>query len=173
MSIKIKIICFDEATEAIAIRSVLERFHFKVELAHVGRPNDFLNELNDPDSKYIILSGHGSSKQFNMPELGEGVYETCEPKNITSEVIKERINVSNKVIISTACSTGSEELAKEFINKQNIYIAPRDDIEEPASLLFVIRFFYEHLVMNKSIKESFNIVRENDNETNLYKLFME
>lgn len=37
----IKIICFDEATEAIALRSVLERFNFKVELAYVGRPNDF------------------------------------------------------------------------------------------------------------------------------------
>ncbi|MGI6781405.1 MAG: delta-aminolevulinic acid dehydratase [Acholeplasmataceae bacterium] len=144
-----------------------------MELAFIGRPNDFIEELNNSNSKYIILSDRGLSKQFNMPELGEDVYETNEPNNIISEVIKEKINIRKKVIIFTACSTGSEELAKEFINKQNIYIAPRDDIEGPASLLFVIRFFYEHLVMNKSIKESFNIVRENDNETNLYKLFME
>ena len=50
----IKIICFDEATEAIALRSVLERFNFKVELAYVGRPNDFLSELNNSEAIYII-----------------------------------------------------------------------------------------------------------------------
>lgn len=106
-----------------------------------------------------------------MSELGKIVYEIGEPKNITSEVLEEVLNLQNKVVISTACSTGSNNLAKPFVGNDNIYIAPEDDVDGSSSLLFVIRFFYEHLTLNKSIEESFNIARQNDKQTKLYQLF--
>lgn len=59
-----------------------------------------------------------------MPILGDNVYEKGEPIHITGEVIRERINLTNKIIISTYCATGNNELARLFTNKGNIYIAP-------------------------------------------------
>ena len=171
MSNKVKILCFDDALEAITIRSVLESFDAKVEIAYIGRPNAFIEELNNSDDyKYIILSGHGDNK-FIMPVLAEDIYEEDEPKDITSEVIKEKININNKIIISICCNTGTTNIAESFIQKENTYIAPSDFIEGTAALFFVIKFFYEHFVLKKSIVDSYNNSMINDNETRLYKLF--
>lgn len=168
---KVKILCFDDALESIAIRSVLESFDIKVEISYIGRPNTFIEELNNIDDyKYIILSGHGDNK-FIMPVLAEDIYEKDEPRDITSEVIDEKINISNKIIISMCCNTGTSELAESFVKKDNIYIAPSDFIEGTAVLFFVIKFFYEHLVLNKSIIDAYNSSMINDDETKLYKIF--
>lgn len=171
MSNKVKILCFDDSLEAITIRSVLESFGIKVEIAYIGRPNAFIEELNKTDDcKYIILSGHGDNK-FIMPVLAESIYEEDEPKDITSEVVNEKINISNKTIISMCCNTGTIDLAESFVKKGNTYIAPSDFIEGTAALFFVIKFFYEHLVLNKSLIDAYNFSMQNDEETKLYKIF--
>jgi len=167
----IKIICFDEATEAIALRSVLERFNFKVELAYVGRPNDFLSELNNSEAIYIILSGHGNKDEFLMPVLAEDVYEENEPKHINGMVLREKLTATHKIIISTACQTGSQDLAMPFLLKDNIYIAPTDSVDGSSSLFFVIRLLYENLVLNKTLVVAFNFAKETDHETRLFRLF--
>lgn len=167
----IKILCFDEATEAIALRGVLERFNFKVELAYIGRPNDFIYELNNSKAQYIILSGHGNKDEFLMPILGEDVYEEDEPRQITSKVLEEKLTATDKIIISTACQTGTQNLAISFLNKDNIYIAPTDYVEGSSSLFFVIRLLYEKLVLNKTLDIAFNLAKENDHETRVFKLF--
>ena len=38
-------------------------------------------------------------------------------------------------------------------------------------VFFVIKFFYEHLVLNKSLIDAYNFSMQNDEETKLYKIF--
>ena len=107
----------------------------------------------------------------NIVYIAENIYEADEPKDITSEVVNEKINISNKTIISMCCNTGTIDLAEAFVKKGNTYIAPSDFIEGTAALFFVIKFFYEHLVLNKSLIDAYNFSMQNDEETKLYKIF--
>lgn len=50
--------------EAIAIKSMLESFDIKVETSYIGRPNQFINEVNNNDSDFIIICGHGEKDRF-------------------------------------------------------------------------------------------------------------
>ncbi len=167
----VKILDIGSSLEAIAIRSVLESFNIKVEISFIGRPNQFIQEINDSSNKYIIICGHGEKNKFLMPILADDIYEKDEPIHITSEVVNEKISISNKVIISTCCATGTKELANAFTSKGNLYVAPTDYIDGNAALFFVIKLLYEHMVLNKSIDVSFALAKENDNETKLFNFF--
>lgn len=169
---KIKIIEINATLESVALRSVLEEFGYKVEIAYIGRPNQFIKELNEStEFDYIIISGYGEKERFLMPILAENVYEKDEPKHITLDIIQTKIMISNKIILSTCCSTGNIELATPFLKKGNVFIGPKGDIEGSSSMFFIIQFFYEHLVMNKFVNDAYELSMNNDNETKLFTLF--
>lgn len=77
------------------------------------------------------------------PVLGEEVYEKEEPRgNFSSEEIRKYINLTGKLILNLGCSTGNPAMAEAF-SENNVYIAPKDDVDGNSALLFTIQLFYE------------------------------
>jgi hypothetical protein len=169
---KVLIVAFSNVgIEYLTLRQVLEAFGFSVYMKYIGRPNHFIEVLEgnieyNPD--YIILSCHGEKESIVMPVLAENVYGINEPRgNFSESEIRQYLKLTEKIIISTGCSTGTNEMIAAFSNHQNTYIAPKDNIEGNSSLFFVISFFYM-LSQNKNVKEAFKLSQKHDKETSLF-----
>lgn len=169
---KVLIVAFANAgIEALSLRQTLESFGFSVYMKLIGRPNHFIEILEgnieyNPD--YLILSCHGEKGNIIMPVLAENVYGINEPReNFSESKIRQYLKLADKIIISTGCSTGTNEMVAAFSSHQNIYIAPMDYIEGNSSLFFVISFFYM-LSQNKNVKEAFKLSQKHDKETSLF-----
>lgn len=167
----------DTGSEVEAIRQTLECFGYKVLNYQISRPNDFINILNnynDYNYKYSIISCHGASGadegKILMPILNDRLYEVNEPKqNFGYKEIEKYNKLNNKVIINTGCSTGkSQDLIKAFTKNNNIYIAPNGDPEGDSSLFFIQNLFYN--LKRYDLFESFEKANNYDNETKIYTL---
>lgn len=118
--------------EPEALRQSLECFGYTVLTIYVGRPNDFVGILKgrlplEPD--YIIIDSHGDESGFIMEELSEEIYAPDEPRgSFSPEDIRRNLELSEKVIISLGCMTGTEKMSEAFA-VGNTYIAPSDYIE--------------------------------------------
>ncbi len=164
----------DTGNEPETMRQVLESFGCLVLTKYIGRPNDFISVLTgtipfDPD--VIILSGHGEDGKFIMPVLGRSVYTEDEPKGNFSPVeINQYLKLTDKVIISTCCTTGRADLAAAF-SRGNTYIAPIDYIEGNAVLLFIVDFFYQVIQNKLTVEAAWNHARSFDKETALFAIY--
>ncbi|NLA73848.1 MAG: delta-aminolevulinic acid dehydratase [Clostridiales bacterium] len=161
--------------EPEAIRQSLECFNCFVAIKYIGRPNDFIDILNDKLSfefDCIILSCHGNSGNIIMPVLADEVYEKDEPKGEFSNFeITKYNNLCDKLIISSGCTTGYKETANAFHKNSNIYIAPIDYIDGNAALFFIIRFFYEISQNKQRMYDAYNKAKQSDDETTLFSYF--
>lgn len=144
----------DTGNEVEALRQVLERFDYFVCVKNIGRPNDFIEVL-----------------QNHMPVLADFVYSDNEPRDdFSSTEIERYLKLSGKTVISLGCTTGCEKLAKAF-SKNNVYIAPNGYIEGNAALFFILRLFYEMASNDTDIKSSYITARETDSETRQFCMF--
>ena len=163
----------DVGNESEALRQVLERMNYFVCMKIVGRPNDFIDFLkgNIFDFDIAILSCHGEDGEICMPILGENVYTESEPRgNLSADEIIKNLKFADKVVLSLGCTTGRKDMAEAF-SKNNTYIASDDYIKGDSALFFAIRFFYE-LSKNSDIKSAFDVARQSDEETKLFKLYL-
>ena len=164
----------DTGSEAEALRQTLEVFNYFVCVMHIGRPNDFIDVLEnkapiDPD--FVIISCHGDDGKIHMPKLAEFVYSEGEPRdNFSSKEVGRYLKLSGKTIINLGCTTGVEELGDVF-SKNNIYIAPCDYIEGIAALFFTLILFYEMTSKGCDIKSAYITARETDDETRQFCMF--
>ena len=160
--------------EPEAIRQVLESFGCLVLTKYIGRPNDFISVLNssgpfDPDT--VILCCHGDDGKIIMPDLDSTVYKDGEPRgNFSAAEIKRYLNLTNKTIINTGCTTGMSDLASAF-SANNIYIAPSDYIEGNAILPFMVDFFYQMIQHKLSVKDAWSHARSLDEDTALFAFY--
>ncbi|UAT32594.1 delta-aminolevulinic acid dehydratase [Pseudobacillus badius] len=165
--------------ESYALRSTLECFGARVTMHWIGRPNDLVDVLSgrerDDKVDYLILNFHGDEGKFCMPELGEDVYETDEPRGEffdAQDVIKYS-NLKNLKVIASGCTLGSSLLATAFLTSGcHSYIGPNDYIDGNSNLMFMMRFFYELISNNKSQQEAFEVARNIDQETSMYQMYL-
>lgn len=161
-------------SEAEAIRQILEFFGFTVLKINIARPDDFIQILSnklDLSFDYLILSCHGKDSKIAMPILGKDIYKEDEPRgNFGHNEIEKYLNFKNKIIISTGCTTGNNELSKAFLVNNNIYIAPENYIEGSSALPFITLLFYE-ITRNKNIKQAFEKAQNIDKETMNFSFF--
>lgn len=162
----------DTGNEPEAIRQALERFGYFVAVKYIGRPNDFVDILNNKPSfgfDCIILSCHGEDGNIIMPVLADDVYEKEEPKGDFShtDIIKYN-NLQEKLIINTGCTTGYKEMSNAFCKNKSVYIAPIDYIDGNATTYFVIKLFYEISQNKMSPYNAYLKAKESDNETALF-----
>lgn len=166
---KVLIVSFSDAgNEAQALRQVLELYGFLVLIKYIGRPNDFIDVLEDKvelNADYIIISCHGEDGRIIMPKLHESIYLQDEPKyDFSSNEIEMYIKLSNKIIINTGCSTGNKNMMDVFSKNNNTYIAPTDYVDGNAVFIFAVNMFYS-LARNIDVITSFNKARQLDNDT--------
>ena len=165
----------DTGNEAEAIRQVVEYFGCQTILYKVGRPMDFINVLNGNNRleniRFLVICGHGVNQRFVMPQLAEDVYIENEPKtDIGIELLEEHAQFQNQIIMTTGCNLA--ELGTIILQKgADAYIAPTDYIDGNAGLQFVVRFFYELLQNQRSIRQAFQLAKTIDKETGLFKLY--
>lgn len=163
----------DTGNEAEALRQVLEYMNFFVGIKKIGRPKDFIDSLSgklpfDPDC--VIISCHGEDGKILMPILGESVYFDDEPRGAFScKEIERCLKMSDKLIVSTGCTTGENDIGAAFSQRNN-YIAPSGYIEGDSALFFVIRLFY-NFVRGKNINDAFLDTQATDSETEMFRFF--
>ena len=136
----------DSELEAMSIRSTIEYYGYQVETKWVGRPNDVLDCLRGQvfrkQTKVFVLCFHGKAGKFVMPKLASNVYVPGEPRsNLGAEELSQ-FNLTNKLILSTACTVGKLPLAKVFTSRRNTYIAASGYVDGNAALLFCHSFFF-------------------------------
>lgn len=151
---------------AMAIRSSLELFRLRVHLhLCVQRRNvvDFLSG-DIPDTEYVILccGGHHAGEGGPVvPGDGQvginfiGVVELVDGKwrsgtfSLTPENIGEYVRLPGRTVICNGCNTGHEALSKDFLDAGcRAYVAPIRSVDQDATALFTIAFFY-HLLCNE------------------------
>lgn len=171
---KVLIVSFgNTGNEAEALRQVLESFGTFVATKYIGRPNDFADVLSGKlpiDADALIFSCHGDEGAFVMPVLGESVYFDGEVRtNFSSREIKEYLKLENKLILSLGCTTGCHEMMEAFA-KNNTYIAPRDYVDGRSALFFAVKFFYELVQNERTVKEACLLAKQTDTETDFFEI---
>jgi hypothetical protein len=154
-----------DALEAMALRAVLERFNFRVEVHWVGSRKEMLEILSGriETSKHVIISCHGAEKGINVPE----------EKPISPSEIQKMANLKGKIVVNLGCLTGKKEYAQAFLEQGKVvaYIAPTDHVHGNSALMFAIRLFYE-LGKKKSLQEAVKTACGLDKRTGLFKLLV-
>ncbi len=135
-------------SEPEALRQMLELFDNRVIMFNIGRPRHFQEVLRGDegtDLDVMIISGHGDEGAFMVPVLGESVYEPDEPRGelFGADEVRKCLRLENKIIMSTACTTGRKDMAEVFSEK-NEYIAYEDYPEGAGVFMDLTRWFYEH-----------------------------
>lgn len=115
--------------DATTLRSNLERFGGKVNLYNTSVANGIVQVLGKNDSKaeYIIINAHGAEEDgvIRMPKLAPEIAAKQPFANrLTAEDLAKFVNVTNKIIINTACGGGHSKLADVFmeVGKAKAYI---------------------------------------------------
>jgi hypothetical protein len=161
--------------EAFSLRSALEYFGFTVVLRHIGRPNDFIKTLHGDSltnqSDFIVLCFHGQNGRFVMPSLSPEIYEPDEPKDgFDHKLIEKNTQLNQQNIIVTGCTLGREKMVSAFLKTNaKSFIGTKEYPEGNAVLFLVISLFYE-ISKGKSLKDSFAIASNIDDETKLFEL---
>lgn len=164
----------DQCTlEALSIRNTLEYFGYKVQVRYIGRPHDFMNILSMENKvDFLLICNHGQDGGFVMPDLGEDVYQSDEPRGLIQiSDLTNQVKLKDAIVLSTACGVGYELMSKVFLDGgARAFIAPGDYVEGSAGLLFVLQYFYMYLLENNSDR-AFKSAASVDNETALFRLF--
>jgi len=170
----------DVGNEPEALRQVLENFGYFVMMHYIGRPNDFRKVLRGEfpfQADCIVISCHGEDGAFEIPVLGQQVYEQDEIRgNYAAADVASELQLKDKLIISLGCTTGQEEMCR-VLGKENLYIAPVDYIQGDSALFFVTRLFYElkrknavNILRCDALEGAFALAKETDDETRLFTL---
>lgn len=146
--------------ESETLRQALESFGFRILRINIGRPNDFIDVLEDKIEfkyDYLIISCHGDQGKIIMDKLDESIYTKNEPKNdFGADEFNKYLNIRDKTIINTGCTTGNKSLANVITSRKNVYIAPNDYINGDSMVLFTILFFY-NLKKENDIVKAYNL----------------
>src|SRR5438046_1860720 len=112
--------------EPYVIRDLAEAYGSTTLRSGSGKASDFLSNLNEADSKYVVLSLHCDQKGLVLPELAQKIAE--KEKYLTHlalEDLREELKINSSVVISTACNTGSSDYGATFLaSGAKAYIAP-------------------------------------------------
>jgi len=150
--------------EAIALRSILEYFNYRVEIHWIGSRPQFLEVLqgNIPTFHYIVLSCHGDETGILVP--GQ--------ESVSSENLSQSVKLPGKIVLGLGCLTGTKPIANAFLKGGcEAYIAPTDFIEGNAALLFAIHLFY-FLADKRTLGEAVDLSQQHDDQCALFKLYL-
>ena len=149
--------------EAMALRSVLECFNYRVEVHWVGSRQQFLEILggNVPTFRYVVLSCHGEDDSILVP------YE----RPVSAAELSNTVQLPGRIVVNLGCRTGTEALATAFLGGGcDAYIAPTDYVDGNAAMLFAIHLFY-FLAKKHTLTEAVEESRKHDAECALFKLY--
>jgi hypothetical protein len=149
--------------EAVALRSVLECFNYRVEVHWVGSRQQFLEILcgNVPTFRYVVLSCHGEDDSILVPN----------ERPVSAAELSNLVQLPERIVVNLGCRTGTEALAAAFLGGGcDAYIAPTDHVKGNAAMMFAIHLFY-FLAEKRPLTEAVEESRKHDAECALFKLY--
>lgn len=163
-----------EPSEAAVLRLLLEYDGYEVRFRQIGRPRDLAEALSDeaPDAGDLIIACHGDAKGIVLPDLhpavaaGEPFREYAGP-----EQIRKYAHLGGRVVVCTGCSTGSEELARAFLDAgASAFIAPSS---EPEDAVFFLAHLYRRLRRGSTLSEAVAFAQSHDDpDARAFRLFL-
>ncbi|MCK2055945.1 hypothetical protein [Methylobacterium sp. 37f] len=155
----VSIVAIGDSGEALLLRALLESLGASVLLHLPGTPADVLLVLGAGGSPadHLVLSGHGDDEGFILGEYGPEIDTRCLTRGRLSPVtLAEHITLPGKVVVSTACETGTAAFGSAFL-KGGVaaYIAPNGSPEGADAVLFVHRLFHQFLARRRPLALAF------------------
>jgi Peptidase family C25 len=146
----VSIAAIGDSGEALLIRSCLESLGAVVTLHLIGTPGDFLKVLSQSRDapRYLVICGHGDENGFVFGEYESEIDISALTKgSLPATALSGRISLSETIVISTACDTGSLQMAEAFLKGgAAAYIAPNGYPGGSEAALFVHMLFHQIMV---------------------------
>ena len=146
----------------MAVRGALELFRLNAYMHYCVQKRNVVDFLAGgvPESDYVVLCCGGANDTrldapmsemkivfLNLVEQVEGKWGPTELV-LTPETIGEYVMLEGRTVITLGCGTGREPIARAFLDAGcKGYIGPVDAIDQDATALFTIGFFY-HLLQH-------------------------
>jgi len=163
-----------DSGEALLIRAVLESPGAFVTLHLAATPKDFLLLLGHGRSApdYVVICGHGDGGSFAFGDYGDEIDTSAlTDGTLLAGAIAARVDLPGKIVVSTACGTGTSALGAAFAaGKVAAYIAPEGDPEGAAAPLFVHHLFYQLLRRKAPLDVALAHARAYDTESSMFVL---
>jgi SAM-dependent methyltransferase len=151
-----------DALEAMALRSVLERFNYRVEVQWVGSRQEVLEILRGHIETFpnVILSCHGDERG--------GVLVPNEPVIAVDDLA---ICLPERLVLNLGCGTGQVDAAAQYLQGGcRAFIAPREAVDANNALMFAIHIFY-FLAHQHTLADAVRLSRQHDAECALFELW--
>ncbi|MEU0375058.1 CHAT domain-containing protein [Streptomyces sp. NPDC006283] len=162
--------------EPYALRSMLAEYGTDVRVLPVGAPSHLAEVLNGTLSRaeHLVFSCHGDQRGMLMDPLAPEI-AAQQPFNdvLTAEVVTELgCSPPREVVLSTGCMTGTDALARAFLNGGcSAYIAPQGYPEGAAALAFASAFYYQALACGASRPDAVAGARGLGRDTEMFRLW--
>ena len=148
----ITIVSISDVLEAIALRTLLEGFDYRVTVHWVGSRRELLEILagNIETDVTVILSCHGTDGGIYMPD----------ERPLPPEEVADTARLADTVVVNLGCLTGSEAFAEAFRAAGVAhYVAPTDYPDGRAALNFASNLFFllaAQVSMQDAVKRAAN-----------------
>jgi hypothetical protein len=170
----VAVVAIGAADEAWLVRAILESLGAVVTLHLPGTPEDVLLVLGqgEPAPPYLVLCGHGDEQGFVLGEFGAEIDTSAlVGESLPPAAMAARAHLPNRIVISTACATGTAAFADAVLGGGvAAYIAP-DGYPSGASVpLFIHLLFHQLLVRGASLEAAWRRAAGYDDETRAFVL---
>ncbi len=172
--VKLHILAIDTGNEADAIRSAAEGWAYFVTVDWIGNSQDFVDSLSSsPNADIIIIAGHGDERGICLPELAEEIKHKYPYDDVvTSEELKSFLKLKNNLVINLACMSGTEALAKAFLEAgAKTYIGPTDYCEGDASQMYALELLYNYHMNKGDISSAHEVASGHKDDRAMFKIF--
>lgn len=152
----VAIVDLGATAEALLARAMLESLGAAVMLHQPGTPEDFLLVLGQSEAarRYLVLCGHGDEDGLILGDYAPGIDTSAlAGGRMAPATIAARAHMPGRIVVSTACMTGTDAWGKAFLaGGACAYVAP-DGYPEGADVpLFLHHLFHQLLAHNASIE---------------------
>jgi hypothetical protein len=171
----VAVVAVGDTGEALLVRSILESLGAAVLLHPIGTPEDFLRVIAQGDAapRYVVICGHGDETGLVFGEYGEGIDTVALKRgSMPPTRIAERVRLPGRIVVSTACRTGSAAFGEAF-RKGGVaaYIGPDGYPDGSAAALFVHLLFDQLLHKAASPAAALRHVHGYDADLGMFTLF--
>ena len=151
----IHILDLEPSLESQALRTAMEYWGAQVSITYVGNSTDIVDSLREIAADLTVITGHGDEKGFVLPELDETLHkDELLLGRMGKNQILEPIQVKCPVLLSLACKTGIEDIAKAFLSSgAKTYVGPKGYMEANDVLMFALKFLYEYITSDSAIEK--------------------
>jgi hypothetical protein len=160
--------------EGLVLRGLLENMGAVVTLHQPGTPGDFLLVLGQGGGApaFMVICGHGDEHGLIFGDYAPDIDTSCLVQGrLPPRALAGKVDLPGRVVLSTACGTGSPEFGKAFIaGGVRAYIAPASYPDGASALLFLHHFFHDILCRGAEPEAAYLRARSHDEESAMFKL---